>query len=116
MDAGEEIERDCSCDSQYMLSAMHRVGEAIRKKIFWVPKEETRYLVMDNAGGHGTNEAIDEYIKFLKADYNVTIIVQILHSPYCNVLNLGVWCALQAAVERTHYMRRCEVNALVQSV
>ena len=32
------------------------------------------------------------------------------------MLDLGVWCALQAAVERTHYMRLCEVNALVHSV
>ena len=88
MDAGEEIERDCSCDSKYMLQATHRVGDAVRKKFSWVPREEKCYLVMDNAGGHGTNEAIDEYVKFLKGDYNITITFQIPRSPYCNVLDL----------------------------
>jgi len=29
---GDEIEKDCSCDSKYMLSAMERVGTAMRQK------------------------------------------------------------------------------------
>ena len=29
---GDMIERDCSCDSSFMLEAMNRVGQAIREK------------------------------------------------------------------------------------
>ena len=71
---------------------------------------------MDNAGGHGTKEATEEYTNYLKQEYNIEVVFQVPRSPYTNVLDLGVWCALQAAVERTHFMRRAEVNALVQSV
>ena len=49
-------------------------------------------------------------------EYNILIIWQTPRSPYTNVLDLGVWCSLQAKVEREHYMKRCEVEALVTSV
>ena len=58
---GDEVEEDCSCDSEYMLLAMHRVGAAIRKAYHWIPITQSCYLVMDNAGGHGTNDAISSY-------------------------------------------------------
>ena len=51
---GDEVEEDCSCDSKYMLGAMNRVGEAIRARYHWIPREESCYLVMDNAGVHGS--------------------------------------------------------------
>ena len=34
---GDVIERDCSCDSDYMVSAMDRVGDAILKSFHWIP-------------------------------------------------------------------------------
>ena len=71
---------------------------------------------MDNAGGHGTNVAIESYSKTLLDDYNIEIIFQIPRSPYTNVLDLGVWMSLQAAVERQHYLKRCNADALVNSV
>ena len=71
---------------------------------------------MDNAGGHGTNDAIDEYVRMLKDKYNIETIFQVPRSPYTNVLDLGVWCSLQARVKKEHYMKRCEVNALTRSV
>ena len=113
---GDEIEEDCSCDSEYMLLAMNRVGTAIRKAYHWIPITQTCYLVMDNAGGHGTNDAISSYTRTLLNEYNVQIIFQIPRSPYTNVLDLGVWMSLQAAVERQHYLQRCNANALVNSV
>jgi len=32
---GDTIETDCSCDSAYILEAMHRVGKAIRATYYW---------------------------------------------------------------------------------
>ena len=70
---------------------------------------------MDNAGGHGTSEAIDEYTNRL-LEYNVKIIWQVPRSPETNLLDLGVWMSMQAEVERVHYMRRCQHDALAKSV
>ena len=42
--------------------------------------------------------------------------MQVPRSPYTNLLDLGVWCSLQAAVEKEHYMKRTDVSALVDSV
>ena len=71
---------------------------------------------MDNAGGHGSDDAIEKYVALLKNKYNVTTIFQVPRSPYTNALDLGVWCSLQAKVEKEHFGKRCEVNALTRSV
>ena len=113
---GDMIETDCNCDSAYMLSAMDRVGQAIRASYHWVPRSDPCYLVMDNAGGHGSNDAIEKYVRMLDEKYNVKTIFQVPRSPYTNVLDLGVWCSLQLRVENMHYMKRCEVNALARLV
>ena len=113
---GDKIEKDASSDSKYMIEAMTRVGQAICKSYTWVPMTQRCYLVMDNAGGHGSNVAIATYRKDLLDKYNVEIIFQIPQSPYTNVLDLGVWMSLQAQVERQHYLKRCNADALVNSV
>jgi len=61
---------------------------------------EKLFLIMDNAGGYGTDDAIIEYTSRLRDVYNIEIIHQIPRSPFTNVLDLGVWCSLQAAVEK----------------
>ena len=71
---------------------------------------------MDNAGGYGTEETIKEYVRMLEEKYNVKTIFQIPRSPYTNVLDLGVWCSLQAKVEKEHFGKRCEVKALANLV
>ena len=71
---------------------------------------------MDNAGGHENSDAIISYTKTLKDEFNIKIIHQVPRSPYTNVLDLGVWMSLQAAVKRQHYLKRCNANALVNSV
>ena len=91
-------------------------NKAIRESYSWVPMTQKCYLVMDNTGGHGTDSTIEKYTTEMLEKYNIQIIQQVPRSPYTNLLDLGVWCALQARVERTHYMRRCEVGALVKSV
>ena len=82
-----------------MLSAMDRIGKAIRNAYHWVNRDQACYIVMDNAGGHGTKDAINEYTNHLLNDYNIKIIWQIPRSPYTNVLDLGVWISIQARVE-----------------
>ena len=57
----DTVEKDCFRDSEYMLSAMNRVGESIRQIFHWVPIDELVYLFIDGAGGRGTKEAIIEY-------------------------------------------------------
>ena len=110
------IERDTTCDSKYMLEAMRRVAVNMRSKLFWVKMSTPLYLVMDNAGGHGTDQCVSNYTTILKQEYNIEIIQQIPRSPYTNVLDLGVWAGLQSMVERAHFMKRCNLEALVRTV
>ena len=113
---GDTVEVDCSCDSAYMLTAMDRVGASIRDAYHWIPRSKKCYLLMDNAGGHGTKETIDEYVRLLNEKWNVETIFQVPRSPYTNALDLGVWCSLQSRVESQHYGKRCEVQALCNTV
>jgi glycine cleavage system regulatory protein len=43
------------------VGVMDRVGNALRAAFPWVKREEFVYLVMDNAGGHGTDVAWETY-------------------------------------------------------
>ena len=113
---GDIIERYCPCDFSYMFSTIIRVGKSIREKFHWVPMHEKVYLFIDDAGGHGTNEAINEYDKNLMIDFNIKLVFQVLRTPYSNILDLGIWCELQATVQKTHYMCCCAVEALARSV
>ena len=99
-----------------MLSAMRRVGVALRTCYHWVALTTVIYLIMDNAGGHGTNECVIEYTRIFKVEFNVVIIHQVPRSPYTNVLDLGVWRSLQSIVERKHFMRRCNADSLCRTV
>lgn len=72
-------------------------------------------MSMDNAGGHGTYDAIYQYTTKLLDTYNIEEIRQVPRSLFTNVLDLRVCAALQAVVEKC-FMRRCSVNTLVDSV
>ena len=85
-----------------MLRVMGNVAAAMREKMSWVPEEVPIYLSMDNAGGHGTKDAVKSYTEAVRRDYNVVIIQQVARSPETNILDLGVWCALQSAIEKAH--------------
>ena len=96
------IEEDVSCDSTFMLRVMDDVGAKIRQKMWWVPMETEIDFILDNAGGHGTDKAKFEYMESLKARFNINIVWQVPQSPDTNILDLGMWCALQSAVEIQH--------------
>ena len=57
------VEQGYSCDSEYMLSTVNRVGEAIRQNLRWVPIDELIYLFIDRTGSPWTKETIIEYKK-----------------------------------------------------
>ena len=104
-----EVEEDASCDIVVMISVMHRAGAVIRK-MHWIQLEQNCYQVMNNAGGHGTNNVM------LHDKYNMNIIFQISISPFTYVLNLEVWMSLQSPVGRQHYLQQCNTSTLVNIV
>jgi hypothetical protein len=50
---------------------MPEIAEEIQQNLYWFPPQETVYLVMDNAGGHGTREAREAYTTQLLENYNI---------------------------------------------
>jgi hypothetical protein len=113
---GDTYEADCSCDSTFMLETMEQVGKAIRAYFWFLPMFITIYLIIDNAGGHGTNDAKRQYANFLLANYNVQLIFQVPNSPETNLLDLGVWRALQSLVERLSFQERYDPDVLAATV
>jgi hypothetical protein len=113
---GDEVEEDVSCDSAFMLGAMDRVGQSLRRAFYWVRQNEWIYLVMDNAGGHGTNEAWETFTQNLETKYKVKIIRQCPRSPETNLLDLGIWASIQAAVEKRMFLRWGDTEALANAV
>lgn len=112
---GETVEKDCNCDSSFMITIMPKISTEIRKKFHWVDKEDTIYLVMDNAGGHGTKNCKQKYINILK-EKNIEIIWQCPRSPETNALDLGIWMCLQSVVTKVHRLCRCSHIALAYSI
>ena len=74
-------EKDCSCDSEYMLSAMNRVGEEIRQSFYWVPIDELVYLFINRVGGYRTKEAINKYKNNLQ-EISIFILYFKFHEHY----------------------------------
>jgi len=114
---GEEYEKDVTCDSEFMLDHMLVIGAAMRDAYSpFVPFEVPLYLGMDNAGGHGRKDVIEEYVQKLKDQHNVIIIHQVPRGPETNILDLGVWMSLQSAIEKHHKKLRTDVNALAATI
>ena len=113
---GTNFQEDTTCDSEFMLDLTRPIGKAIRDKFHWLPMATPISLFMDNAGGHGTEEAKTEYIRILKEDFNIIIEWQVPNSPELNLLDLGVWCAIQHVVEQLHRLRVMSCDSLAKSV
>ena len=113
---GDKREVDVSCDSTFMKEVMPEVGKAIRAAYHWVLPRIPIFLYLDNAGGHGTQEVVDAYVKLLEVDYNVICVHQRPRSPATNILDLGVWMYFQCVVEKEHFRLRKELKALCRTV
>ena len=68
------------------------------------------------AGRYGTIAAKAQYTAILK-EKNIEIVWQIPRSPETNLLDLGVWCSIQSAVEKRHRNRvKASNDALARTV
>ena len=105
---------DCSCDSDFMLKIMPRVGNAIRQRYRenGVSDDIEIILGMDNAGGHGKNDVVEKYKRDLLRDYNVRIWHQQPRTPESNMLDLGVWMHVQSKVKEEHFGMRVHRDVL----
>lgn len=61
-----------------MTGAMRCVGAVIRLKYLWVSINIPLYLVLDNAGGYGTNEYIADYVTTLKMIIILSVYTKLL--------------------------------------
>ena len=69
----DEVEKDVSCDSNFILGIMDELGNATQTTYhsIGVAEEEIFYLAMDNAGDHGINEYMLEYSEYLAVNHNI---------------------------------------------
>ncbi len=109
---GTMVEVDCTCDSAFMLSVMDELGESVRNYYFWIPREVKIYKVLDNAGGHGTDEVVRTYRDYLLEKYNIVLLHQVPRSPETNLLDLGIWMSIQSAVDRISHGNRHDVDVV----
>ena len=68
------------------------------------------------AGGHGTQENIDKYVADLEKDWNIIYVHQRPCSPATNMLDLGVWMAIQNVVEKLHTGNMKHTESLARTV
>jgi hypothetical protein len=93
---------------------MPTIGAEIHQKMPWVHCDQPIYLILNNAGGHGTRQAIDEYTRQLREQHNMILRFQPPCSPELNALDLGIWMSLQSAVECSHQNRRRDAETLAR--
>ena len=113
---GDEVMEDVNCDSQFMLENMDSIGRATREAHHWILEDYPIFLIMDNAGGHGTHDAIDKYVSDLWDKHRVEVIHQVPRGPELNRLDLGAWMSLQSAVEKQFRGSRNDSKALVKKI
>ena len=115
--AGNKREGDMSCDSKFMEKVTQEVGRKNCETYYWVSRITPIFFYLNNAISHGKNEAVvDVYVKAARDDLNVICFHQHPHSPVTNILDLGVWIALQNVVEKLHLRKRIEPEALCNIV
>ena len=113
---GTWIERDITCDSIFMMNHIRQIGKSIREAHSFLPNDHPVYLFMDNAGGHGKTEIKKQYENILEKEFKIIIEWQVPNSPETNMLDLGVWMALQSLVERIHRGKVMQSHELSKSV
>ena len=106
---GDKVDEDVSCDSKFMLKWIPEVAKAMREVYHWIPATKKLYLVMDNAGGHGMDNAKELYVEELNK-HNIETIWQLPRSPEINMLDVGVWMSIHARkINGRHSVRRLSV-------
>ena len=113
---GTWVERDINCDSTFMMEHIRMIGRAIRDSYSFLPHDKPIHLFMDNAGGHGKTEIKKQYETLLKDEFHILIEWQVPNSPETNMLDLGVWVALQSLVEKLHRGKVMQADELTKTV
>ena len=117
IEKGTPVERDCSCDSDFMIKNIHELGKSVRHAYINVAgKNKPIVLVMDNAGGHGRNDVKKDYEDVLNRDYKIIVHWQVPNSPETNLLDLGAWMALQSIVEKKHRLKIMHKDVLAKTI
>ena len=93
---------------------MPEVGQAIRDAYRRIGVEDCTpiFSYLNNAEGHGTDEAMLEYCTLHAERFNMICIHQQPRSPATNMLVLRVCMALQFVVEKLHHNKLIELNSL----
>ena len=68
---------------------------------------------MDDAGGHGTDEAKEAHVNVSK-EKSIEVIWQVPWLPETNMLDLWAWMSIQSVVQRVHFNQRCHHDALAK--
>jgi hypothetical protein len=84
LEPGTIVEEEVNCNSAFMLRILPIIASEIHNQLHWIPHKEQIYLIMDNVGGHRTQQAMDQYTWQLQCKYNITC------APEVNALDLGV--------------------------
>ena len=113
---GRFVEKDITCDSNFMMDHIREIGKSIRDAYSFLPSTQIIHLFMDNAGGHGKTVIKQQYEKLLKEEFCISIEWQVPNSPETNMLDLGVWVALQSLVEKLHKGKVMNSHELSKSV
>jgi hypothetical protein len=97
------------------------VVDQIRSKIqslyhSWVNFITAIYLSIDNAGGHETIGAKEEYEQIFLTNWNIKMFWQLPNSPEVNQPDLGTCMSIQHDVEELHENRHMKVNVLAKSI
>ena len=114
--AKSQVHQDVTCNSQFMLDSIYEIGTSIRKTYSFLNKETPVYLFVDNAGGHGKKIVKEQYRKILLDKFNVHLEWQVANSPETNMLDLGVWMAIQSRVEYIHKRKVMQHDDLAISI
>ena len=70
---------------------------------------------MDNAGGHGTQDATSSFPDAFK-EFNAKIFGQTQRNLEVNMLDLGVWMIIQTAVMQVRLMHSCHHEVIAKSI
>jgi len=104
-------------DGAFMFDILkNKIGPAIRKAYARVPPDTIIYLQFDNAGGHGSDKAIEEYKAMMMELFKIECVFQSPQSPDFNALDLGVWMTIQAAVSKLTRQQRMSIQVLTTCV
>lgn len=114
---GDKFSADKNVNGKFMTKILkEQIGPAIRKAYKWVPKEEEIYCQLDNAGGHGSKEVIEKYVKMMKEKFNIILEFQSPSSPDFNALDRGVWMCSQAETAKLSRNLRRDFKSLHECV